>query len=121
MGALLARKGQPLPLSQFETKEELIAEYKALLPDLPRDVMRRIRGEQDLIVEFEREKAIETLPLLLSDAADRDRLLEFFQRLLGDRRMQQIEPSAEQRATLARVKAAFDASPARPRLAAVPK
>jgi pimeloyl-ACP methyl ester carboxylesterase len=121
IGALLAREGEPLPLAQLETKEELIADYKALLPDIQRDAMRRIRGEQEIIVEFERQKAIETLPLLLPDAADRERLMEFFQRVLGDRRMQHVEPTPEQRATIARIRAAFEGSPTRPRLAAVQK
>jgi hypothetical protein len=83
--------------------------------------MRRIRGEQDLIVEFERERAIETVPALLPDAPDRERLMDFCQCLLADRRMQHVEPTTEQRATLARIRAAFEASPGRPRLAAVPK
>jgi hypothetical protein len=102
-------------------KEELIADYADYLPDIARDAMRRIRGEQELVVEFARDEAIETLPVLVSDPADRERLTEFFERVFADRRMQSFAPTPEQRATSARIKAAFEKVPGRPRLAAVPK
>jgi pimeloyl-ACP methyl ester carboxylesterase len=121
VGALLARGGEPLPLSRLEMKEELIADYADYLPDIARDAMRRIRGEQELVVEFARDEAIETLPVLVSDPADRERLTEFFERVFADRRMQSFAPTPEQRATSARIKAAFEKVPGRPRLAAVPK
>ena len=87
VGALLGNHGQPIPLSRMELKEELIKEYRSLLPDLSRDQMRRIRGEQDIIVRYEPEQAIETLPQLLCDTADRERLLKLLDHLLTDRRI----------------------------------
>jgi len=102
---LLARKGEPLPLSRIELKQELMNEYREFIPALPRDAARRIRGEQEIIVRYEPEKAVETLPALLAERADRERLLAFLERLLADRRIQSFEPSAEQKAMLGRIRA----------------
>jgi hypothetical protein len=44
------------------------------------------------------------LPALLAKGKDRDRLLKLLERVLADRRVQSIKPSAEQTATLARIR-----------------
>jgi pimeloyl-ACP methyl ester carboxylesterase len=111
---LLADKGRPLPLDQLQLKAELVAEYRDLLPAIPPDEARRIRGEQEIIVDFERERAIATLPDLLADPADRERLLELLQRIFEDERMQGTGITAARVAMLARIRAALGA---RPRLA----
>lgn len=88
VSALLANNhGQPIPLSRIELKDELLKEYRSLVPDLPRDQMRRIRGEQEIIVRYEPERALKTLAQLLPAPADRERLLELLDRLLADRRI----------------------------------
>jgi pimeloyl-ACP methyl ester carboxylesterase len=116
---LLARKGEPLPLSRLQLKQELIAEYHELIPVLAPDDARRIRGEQEIIVRYEPERAIETLPALLADRADRDRLLLLLDRLLTDKRVQHTDPTPEQVAMLARVRAVLDsAASRRPRVVA---
>ena len=46
-----------------------------------------MRGEQDIIVRYERERAIETLPKLLDQRADRERLLAFMDKLGADPRL----------------------------------
>ena len=101
---LLARKGEPLPLSRLQLKQELIADYRELLPAISTDQARRIRGEQEIIVRYEPDKAIETLPMVLSDGADRDRLLTLLDRLLADERIQRVKPSSEQLAMLERIR-----------------
>jgi hypothetical protein len=103
VGALLARRGQPIPLSRMELKEELIGEYRALLPDLPRDRMRRIRGEQEIIVGYEPERALATLPQLLLSPEDRRKLLTLMDRMLSDRRISPEFASPEQRTMLKRI------------------
>ncbi|MBW8905391.1 MAG: DUF3141 domain-containing protein [Betaproteobacteria bacterium] len=108
---LLARKGEPLPLSRLELKQELMRDYAAFIPDLPRDQARRIRGAQEVLVRRDREKALATLPELLAQAADRQRLLTLLERLLADARVQGEGPSEEQLAMLARIRAVL-ASPA---------
>jgi pimeloyl-ACP methyl ester carboxylesterase len=101
---LLARKGRALPLSRFEMKQQMMKDYAEFLPDLPRDEQRRIRGEQEVIVGREPQKAIDTLPELLAKPEDRERLLVLIERLLADRRVQHAEATAEQKATLARIR-----------------
>jgi hypothetical protein len=75
-------------------------EYADLLPSMPRDQWRRVRGEQDIIVRYEPERALETLPELLRDPADRRRLVTLAQRLLADERMQRARPTREQLAMI---------------------
>lgn len=103
VGALLARHGQPIPLSRMELKEELIGEYRDLLPDMPRDQMRRIRGEQEIITGYEPERALATLPQLLLNPEDRRRLLTLLDRVLSDRRISPEFAAAEPRAMLRRI------------------
>ena len=100
----MAHKDEPLPLSRLQLAHDLLDEYRELLPDLPLDEARRIGGEQEIIARYEPEKAVETLPLLLADANDRDRLLSLLDRVLRDKRVQRIQPSAEQSAMLARIR-----------------
>jgi len=101
---LLARKGEPLPLSRLQLKLELMGDYRELLPAVAPDEARRIRGEQEIIVRYEPEKAIQTLPVLLAERAERDRLLTLLDRLLADKRVQHVEPSADQMAMLERIR-----------------
>ncbi len=101
---LLAHKDEPLPLSRLQLAQDLIEEYADLLPELPLDEARRIGGEQEIIARHERERAVDTLPLLLAHHKDRDRLLLLLDRVLADERVQRIEPSAEQQAMLARIR-----------------
>jgi hypothetical protein len=116
---LLARKGEPLPLSRLQLKQELIGEYHELIPALSPDEARRIRGEQEIIVRYEPERAIETLPALLAERGDRDHLLTLLDRLLADKRVQTIDPTPEQLAMLERVRAVLElATSRRPRVVA---
>jgi len=99
----------------IERKRELMDDYREFLQDIPRDEQRRIRGEQEIIVGREPEKAIATLPRLLAKRADRDRLVVLLDRLLADRRIQSTEPSADQIAMLERIRGVLgSAAPARP-------
>ncbi|MDQ5902920.1 MAG: hypothetical protein QG672_507, partial [Pseudomonadota bacterium] len=50
---MLQRQGEPLPLSRIEMRAEVAKEYEELLPDMAPDALRRIRGEQEIIVRFE--------------------------------------------------------------------
>ncbi len=77
------------------------------------DQWRRIRGEQDIIVRYEPERAIATLPILLRDPADRERLVTLARRLLADERMQRAKPSSEQIAMLENIGETLDVEPKR--------
>jgi hypothetical protein len=92
----MAHRDEPLPLSRLQLAHDLLEEYRDFLPELPLDEARRIGGEQEIIARYERDKAVSTLPLLLGDARDRQRLLTLLDRVLADKRVQRIRPSAEQ-------------------------
>ncbi len=103
VGSLLARVGEPIKLEMLETRDEIARDYRDLLPDLTPDQWRRVRGEQEIIVRYEPEKAIETLPQLVG-GAERERLVTVIERLLADERVKRIKPTPKQLATLDRVR-----------------
>ncbi len=96
VACLLARKGEPLLLTRLQLKQELMADYRELLPAMPPDQWRRIRGEQEIIVRYEPERALATLPELLANPGDREKLVTFVRKLLTDERVQHAKPSTEQ-------------------------
>lgn len=107
--ALLAVTGRPIPLSLCELKEELFEDYKEFLPELTRAELRQIRGEQDIIVRYEPEKAFETMPRLLRHKDDKQRFLRLLERLLSDKRFLTASVTLEQRSMLGRIKEALSA------------
>ncbi|HEX7271420.1 MAG TPA: DUF3141 domain-containing protein, partial [Casimicrobiaceae bacterium] len=121
VAALIFPRGEALPLARFVLKKELVNEYGDLLPKLAPHEWRRIRGEQEIIVRYEREKALETLPLLVADPADRDRLITLARRLLADERVQRNKASPEQIATLKAIAGVLRVEPVEPRVALVKK
>jgi pimeloyl-ACP methyl ester carboxylesterase len=102
--SLLARPDAPFSLEQLRLKSELAGKFTNLLPHLPRDQQRRIRGEQDIIVRYEPARALETLPMLLGKAPDRARLRTLLDRLFADQRVAQFKPTAEQLAMLKQIR-----------------
>jgi len=111
---LLTRKGEPVPLSRLVMRAELADTYAGYLPDLAPDQWRRIRGEQEVIARYEPEQAITTLPALLDNRADRERLLTLFDRLFADKRVQMAQPTPEQLAMRDRIRAVLSSEPAHP-------
>jgi hypothetical protein len=96
VACLLARKGEPMLLSRLQMKQELMTEYRDLLPAMPPDQWRRVRGEQEIIVRYEPQQALATLPKLLKHPGDREKLVTLARRLLADERVQRAKPSTEQ-------------------------
>ena len=92
VASLLASGDEPIPLGRVERKQELAREYGTLLPRLSPEESRRIRGEQDIIVRYAKEQAIATLPHLVADPADRERLLKLLNVVAEDRRLLGREP-----------------------------
>lgn len=101
---LLAPKGKPIPLALLTLTEALMKSYAEYLPAVPADQWRRIQGEQQIIALYEPEQALSTLPRLLADRADRERLLTLMEKLLADKRVQQAKPTQEQLAMLDRIR-----------------
>lgn len=52
MSAFLNRESETIPLAHLELRHDLLEDYAEFLPPVPTDQMRRIRGEQDIIVHF---------------------------------------------------------------------
>jgi hypothetical protein len=121
VACLLARKGEPLLLSRLQMRQELMADYRELLPAMPPDQWRRIRGEQEIIVRYEPERAVATIPQLLADPADRDRLVALARRLLADERVQHNGASPEQLRMLRTIGETLGVKPATARVALVKK
>jgi pimeloyl-ACP methyl ester carboxylesterase len=107
---LVARKGD-VPLSRLEAKQQMAQDYKEFLPPIALDQWRRVRGEQEVIAQYEPEQAIATLPALLSEREDRERLLALLDRLAEDVRVRHQGLTPEQRATVERVRGALGRKP----------
>jgi pimeloyl-ACP methyl ester carboxylesterase len=121
VASLLARHGEPLPLARVALKQELVREYGDLLPKLEPDQWRRIRGEQDIIVRYEPDKALATLPSLLASPVDRERLITLAGRLIADERVQRDGALPQQTAMLRAIRDTLRAAAAPRRRAALVK
>ena len=115
VACLLARKGEPMLLSRLQMKHELIKEYADLLPQMAPDEWRRVRGEQEIIVRYEPEKALATLPKLLAKREDGERLVMLVRRLLADERVQRAKPSSEQLAMVEHIGETLEVGASAPR------
>jgi hypothetical protein len=107
-GYLLAAKGQPLPLAQFELKKKLIAKLGYLLPRLTPEEMRVIRGKQEVICRYEPERAVTTLPLLLSDPVDQEHFFILLDAVVEDYSAS-FSMTEEQRTMLQRIRKVLSA------------
>lgn len=117
---LLMRKGEPLPLSRLELRKELLPDYVDYLPGMSPHDWRRIRGEQEIIARYEPHRAIATLPSLLDDPADRERLVTLLEKLTADRRVHASPATAAQVAMMGRIREALGIK-ARRKAAAAPR
>jgi hypothetical protein len=115
VGALMMRSqhGQSLPLAMFQLKQEMVEEYRDLLPDETPDEARRIRGEQDIICFYEPEAALAALPKLLTDMNDRKRFLTLLEKVESDRRFLANQLTHQQLALIQRVRQLLPVSAAK--------
>ena len=105
IAALVAGRGEPLPLHRLQSQKELLDDYRKLVPQLSFEQRRLIRGEQDIIVRYEPERALTLLPQLLSQPRDRQRMLMLLETLLADERfLRGFRPTDEQLAMLERIR-----------------
>lgn len=102
--ALLACHGRPLPLAQLHLKRALAEGHTDLLPETSREQQRRIRGAQEIIVRYEPERALQTLPQLLGNPADLQRLLTLLDRVLTRENLERLNPGAEQISMLEKIR-----------------
>jgi pimeloyl-ACP methyl ester carboxylesterase len=111
VGFLVTRRGD-VPLSRLEAGQQMVKDYKEFLPAVTLEQMRRVAGEQEIIATYEQEKAIATLPALLPQRKDRERLLTLLDRLENDPRVRHDGLTPEQQAMVERVRRALG-TPAR--------
>jgi hypothetical protein len=78
----------------MKTIRELVGPDVGLL-DLPVDDARGLIQEQSYIVDYEPERALQTLPMLVSSPGERQRLLDLLDQLARN-----VELNPEQRALL---------------------
>jgi pimeloyl-ACP methyl ester carboxylesterase len=107
---LVTRRGD-VPLSRLEARQEMAKDYKEFMPPLQLAEWRRVRGEQELIASYEPEQAIATLPALLHEREDRERLLALLDRLAEDVRVRHEGLTPAQRAVVERVRRALGMPP----------
>jgi pimeloyl-ACP methyl ester carboxylesterase len=110
VGFLVTRRGD-VPLSRLEAGQQMVKDYEQFLPAVPLEQMRRTAGEQEIIATYETEKAIATLPLLLPERKDRERLLTLLDRLENDVRVRHDGLTPEQKTMLKRVRQVLGARP----------
>jgi len=106
VGFLVTRRGD-VPLSRLEAGQQMVKDYKEFLPAVPLEQMRRVAGEQEIIATYEPDKAIATLPALLPQRKDRERLLTLLERLANDPRVRRDGLTPEQQAMIKRVRSAL--------------
>ena len=94
-GLLVARLGnRQRRLSTMKNLRDLVGPDVGLL-DLPADDARALVQQQSYIVDYEPERALQTLPTLVRSAEERQRLLDLLDQLAGN-----VELNPEQRALL---------------------
>jgi pimeloyl-ACP methyl ester carboxylesterase len=105
--AYLVARRDDVPLSHLETGRKLMETYAEFLPSMPIDEWRRVLGAQQIIVTYEPEKAVETLPRLLAQREDRERLRTLLDRLANDATFRREALTSGQRAMFERVRKAL--------------
>jgi hypothetical protein len=97
IGVLVGKGADAIPLQRLELADKFIHSDK-IVSKMSEDELRRIRNEQVVIVEFEPERALESLPVLLDNHADKQKLL-----LILERAKAEIELNEKQTAILERI------------------
>ncbi|MEM9101691.1 MAG: DUF3141 domain-containing protein [Pseudomonadota bacterium] len=74
---LLYRADMPVLGDGLKIKKSFMNAYTHLIPALSMEERNKIRGLQNIIIKHDKEKAIQTLPNLLKNIEDRDKLMSF--------------------------------------------
>jgi hypothetical protein len=105
-----------LPLTRVELGQKLAEKYARLLPRISGEQQRRTRGEQEIIVRYEPERALETLPHLLRRSIDRERLLTLMEAVFDETKLGKIKPTPEQISTFEKIRGVLKTKPETSRL-----
>jgi hypothetical protein len=116
---MLRTAGEPLPLADVEARHAFAVQNLELLPAIELADLRRVEGEQEIIVRYAPQRALETLPALVHDPADRQRLLTLIERAAAFQDPRGAWLNDEQRGLLGRIRSALEQPVPRLRLAKV--
>jgi hypothetical protein len=83
IAALVGKGVDAIPLYRLELADRFIRSDESL-SQMSENELRRIRNEQVVIVEFEPKRALESLPVLLSNRADKQKVLSIMERARAD-------------------------------------
>ena len=109
--ALLLEHDKPLPLTELELGRAFEERYAHLLPRISPERERLVRGEQEVIVRYEPERALKTLPRLLCHSKDRERLLKLMEAVLTETKLGKLKPTSEQVSRFEKVRAILKTKP----------
>src|SRR6185295_4568852 len=104
LAALLRTAGEPLPLARVEARHRFAVENLELLPDIELADLRRVEGSQEIIVRLATGRAVQTLPALVGDPKDRERLITLIERAIAFHSDGERWLGTEQRELLARIR-----------------
>jgi hypothetical protein len=104
LAALLHTRGEPIPLARVEARHRFAVENLELLPQIELADLRRIEGSQEIVVQQAPARALATLPLLVREPADRDRLVTLIERAIAFRSEGEPWLRDEQRALLGKIR-----------------
>jgi pimeloyl-ACP methyl ester carboxylesterase len=105
IGALIGRGAGRIPVSRLELVDRFLRGDE-VLSALPADAVRRIKAEQAVVAELEPERGLQSLPRLLADPTDRQRVLAIL-----DEAVAAVIPTPEQQAMLDRIRGVLGAAP----------
>jgi hypothetical protein len=104
LAALMRTAGEPLPLARVEARHSFAVQNLDLLPDIELADLRRIEGMQEIIVRHAPQRALVTLPALVRDRTDRERLITLIENAIAFRAGEENWLGEPQRALLARIR-----------------
>ncbi len=110
VAALLTPQKGPLDLAALNLGLRYSKQFVELVPDMPHEAWRRLQGEQDIIVRYEPEKALATLPKLVKTRRDHTRLSRVLREFTSEEALTQFKPTDEQRKMLLGIAQALDVS-----------
>ncbi|HWP90720.1 MAG TPA: DUF3141 domain-containing protein [Thermodesulfobacteriota bacterium] len=97
IAVLVGTGAEAIPLHRLELADKFIRSDE-VVSKMSEDERRRIRNEQVVIVEFEPKRALESLPVLLANHGDKEKMLSILERVKAD-----FELNQKQRAILEKI------------------
>ena len=113
--ALLLEHDKPLPLRELELGRAFQKKYPRLLPRISPERERRVRGEQEVIVRYNAQRALKSLPHLVRRSKDRQRLLTLMETVFAETKLGKLKPTPAQISRFEEVRGLLKPRPERAR------